>query len=141
MKELSDLEGWTVNVSVDLTDAVDLNGYILFCKQGNIKDYLIMLITEDESGELFYSPQSKRILEDRLYGLYDAKSKSLTSLGKLCVEYSVFTYNEIVTMEDKRNRLTKDIRLAYLKRKIEIYENMILEMPEVKKEYETLKNS
>ena len=141
MKELSDLDGWKVDALVDLFKPINLNGYVLFLSKGNKKDYLIMLIAEDESGELFYTSRSKGILEERSYGLYDMKSKSLTSFGELCVEYGMFTYDEIVAMEEKRHRISKDIRLSYLKRKIDLFENMLLEMPEVRREYEILKNS
>ena len=141
MKGLNDLAGWKVDVNINLSEPVDLNGYILFLSQGDKKDYLIMLIAEDESGELFYTPRSKIVLEDRTYGLYNKESKSLTLFGKLCVEYGMFTYNEIVILEDRRCRMNKDIRLAFLGRKIKVFEDMVLEMPNVRKEYETLKNS
>lgn len=143
MRELSDLSlgSWKIDAFVDLSEPVDLNGYVLFVSRGDKKDYLIMFIAEDESGELFYSPRSKTVLEDRLYGLYDKESKSLTSFGKLCVEYNMFTYDEIIALEDKRRQMNKDIRLAFLKRKIKLFEDISLEMPEVRKEYETLKNS
>ena len=141
MKELSDLDGWKVDALVDLFEPVNLNGYVLFLSKGNKKDYLIMLIAEDESGELFYSSRSEIILEDRSYGLYNEESKSLTPFGELCVEYGMFTYDEIITLEDKRRRINKDIRLAFLQRKIKLFEDICLEMPEVKKEYERLKNS
>lgn len=143
MKELSDLSlgGWKIDAFVDLSEPVNLNGYVLFVSRGDKKDYLIMFIAEDESGEAFYSPRSKTVLEDRLYGLYDKESKSLTSFGELCVEYGMFTYDEIVAMEEKRDHISKDIRLSYLKRKIDLFENMLLEMPEVRREYEILKNS
>ena len=141
MKELNDLDGWKVDKFVDLSEPVDLNGYVLFVSQGDKKDYLIMFIAEDESGELFYSPRSKAILENRSYGLYNEKSKSLTPFGKLCVEYGMFTYDEIISLEDKRRQMNKDIRLAFLQRKIKLFEDISLEMPSVKKEYETLKNS
>lgn len=140
MKKLSDLDGWKVDTFVDLS-AVDLNGYVLFVSQGNKKDYLIMLIAEDESGELFYSPRSKIILEDRSYGLYDKESKSLTSFGELCIKYGMFTYDEIIASEYRIRQLNKEIRLAFLQRKIKLFETMSLEMPNVRKEYETLKNS
>lgn len=141
MKELSDLDGWKVDAFIDLSEPVDLNGYVLFVSQGNKKDYLIMFVAEDESGELFYSPRSKEILENRSYGLYNKESKSLTPFGELCVEYGMFTYDEIVALEDKRRQMNKDIRLAFLRRKIKLFEDISLEMPDVKKEYETLKNS
>ncbi len=140
MKEFNNLAGWVIDANINLSELIDLDGYILFLSQGNKKDYLIMRIAEDESGELFYSPCSKRILEDRSYGLYNIESKSLTSFGKLCVEYGIFTYDEIIALEERRHRLNKDIRLAFLKRKIDIFEGMVLEMPDIKKEYETLKN-
>lgn len=141
MKKLSDLDGWKIDANLDLSEPVDLNGYVLFLSKENKKDYLIMLIAEDESGELFYSPSSKSILEERLYGLYDEKSKSLTPFGDLCIEYGMFTYDEIIAMHEKRQRMNKDIRLLYLKRKIKVFEDMVLEMPNVRKEYEMLKNS
>lgn len=143
MKDLSDLSlgGWKIDVFIDLSEPVDLNGYVLFVSRGDKKDYLIMFIAEDESGELFYSPRSKTVLEGRLYGLYDTESKSLTSFGELCVEYNMFTYDEIIALEDKRRQMNRDIRLAFLKRKIKLFEDISLEMPEVRKEYETLKNS
>jgi len=141
MKKLSELAGWVIDANIDLSGPADLNGYVLFLSKGNKKDYLIMRIAEDESGELFYSPSSKTILENRSYGLYNMESKSLTSFGKLCVEYNMFTYDEIVALEEKRLRLNKDVQLAFLERKIKIFERWSLEMPDIMKKYETLKNS
>lgn len=141
MRELSDITGWTVDADVDLSEPVDLNGYILFLSKGNKKNYLIMTIVEDESGELFYAPGSRTILEDRIYGLYDNEHKTLTPFGELCIEYGVFTYDEIIEADDRRCRMNKDIRLLYLKRKMEIFKDMAREISEVRKEYETLKNS